>query len=351
MKRCTKCIMPETKPGISFDDEGVCNACRAVEETKKTDWGAKWEELTHLAEDAKKRDGYNCLVPVSGGKDSTVIAMTARKLGLKPLCVYVEPVYITEVGRKNIDNLAKLGFDIFVFKPNQKIMPELLKRSFVEDGIPGRAYEFMLYSVPMQVAINYDIPLVIWGEDPQRDYGNTGADGAEDHSNHDALRGQGAAHWLSDTVTEEDLLAYEHPTREELKAAGVTAIYLSHYIPFEAQRNRDFALEHGLTIRPDSELKGTGGYWNFEQLDDEIPILGHLLKFIKFGYGRATDQACRDIRWGYISRDDGFRLAEHYDGQCNPNYIKRYCDYVGITVNDFWDIANSFRGEWKNDNT
>jgi N-acetyl sugar amidotransferase len=344
MNRCTKCIMPDTKPSITFDADGVCNACQNIEEVKKTDWVAKWEELEKIADGIKSRIGYNCLVPVSGGKDSTVICLTARKLGLNPLCVFVEPPYITPVGQANINNLTNLGFDVFVFKSRKTILPELFKRTLIEEGSPGRAYEFMLYSVPMQVAINYKIPLVIWGEDPQMDYGNPGASGADDQSNHDALKGQTAAHWLSENITEEDLIPYQHPTQAELKAAGVRVIYLSHYIPFEAQRNAKIAIEHGLTIRPAADVKGTGGYWDFEQLDDEIPILSHLLKYIKFGYGRATDQACRDIRWGYITREVGLRLAAEYDGKCNPDYIKRYCKYIGISESEFWNIANSFKG-------
>jgi len=336
--------MPDTKPAITFDERGVCNACQNIEKMNNLDWAAKWEELKKIAETAKQKKGYNCLVPVSGGKDSTVICLTAKKLGLKPLCVFVEPPYITEMGQRNIDNLADLGFDIFVFKPNRTILPELFKRCMIEDGSPGRAFEFMLYAVPMQVAINYEIPLVIWGEDPQHDYGNPGASGADDQANHDALRGQRADHWASENISEEDLIAYQHPSKAALDQAGVKVIYLSSYIPFEAQRNAKIAIDHGLTIRPDSELEGTGGYWNFEQLDDEIPIISHLLKFIKYGYGRATDQVCRDIRWGYITREEGLALAKKYDGKCNPDYIKRYCEFVGISEDEFWKLAKKWQG-------
>lgn len=148
MKRCSKCIMPETKPGISFDKDGLCNACLNEELEKNIDWDAAYQELVTITGQVKKKkpEGYNCLIPVSGGKDSTVLSMTAKRLGLTPLCVFVEPCCITERGRKNINNLSKLGFDIFVFKPNQRIMPTLLKRSFIEDGQPVRAFEFMLYS-------------------------------------------------------------------------------------------------------------------------------------------------------------------------------------------------------------
>lgn len=362
MRRCSKCIMPETKPGIRFNESGVCNACVNEESKNTVDWDARFKELLELSHrvKAQKPSGYNCVLPVSGGKDSTFMAVTARgKLGLTPLLVYAEPVYVTDLGRKNLNNLSRLGFDTFVFKPNQRIMPALLKRSFYEDGQPVRAFEFNLYSVPMHVAINYAIPLVIWGENPQFEYGNEGeglAGSAAQQKTCCALSNQGAAHWVGDGVTLQDLISFQHPTENELKAAGVTAIYLSYYIRWDSHNTRDFAVERGLSIRPTRELLGTGGYWNFEQLDDEIPIISHLLKYLKYGYGRATDQACRDIRWGYITREEGLRLAQEYDGHCNPDYIRRYCDYIGTTEQEFWRVADSFRnsdiweqvdGKWK----
>jgi hypothetical protein len=208
----------------------------------------------------------------------------------------------------------------------------------------------------MQVVMNYRIPLVIWGENPQFEYGNVGDEGpgasALRQKTNAAIDNKDAAHWLSEGVTEQDLISFQHPTEEELRNAGVEAIFMSHYIRWDSRITKDFALERGMTIRPKGELLGTGGYWDFEQLDDEIPIISHLMKYIKFGYGRATDQACRDIRWGYITREEGLRLAKEYDGHCNPDYIKRYCEYIGITEQEFWKVADSFRNPkiWKNIN-
>lgn len=343
---CTRCVMPGTKPGASFDERGVCNACIHSERKEQIDWGERMNELHMLAASVRgqKPEGYNCLIPVSGGKDSTFLAMTARdKLGLTPLCVFVEPCCITGRGDRNARNLSKLGFDIFRFNPNQKIMPSLLKRSFIEDGQPVRAFEFMLYSVPMRIAINYKIPLVIWGENSAFEYGNVGNVEAGDQKNNPALAGKDAGHWVGGGVEAKDLIAFQHPSAFELQQAGVRVIYLSDYIFWDSRKTAEFALKHGLEIRPPDELKGTGGYWDFEQLDDEGPIVSHLLKYIKFGYGRTTDQACRDIRNGHITREEGLSLVKEYDGQINPEYIRNYCDYIGITVREFWNIAEKFR--------
>jgi N-acetyl sugar amidotransferase len=344
--------MPETKPGISFDDRGVCNACQYHEAKSTVDWDARWAELEALAAAAKKqaKGGYNCAVAVSGGKDSTFIALTARdRLGLTPLCICVEPCYPTARGQRNLRNLSRLGFDIFSFQPNQRIMPTLLKRSFVEDGQPARAFEFMLYSVPVRVVMNYHLPLLLWGEDVGHDYGNVGAGTPGDaaaQKDQPALAGADAGHWLVDGVVGvRDLVSFQHPTVEEIAAAGVSSHYLGHYLPWDSRDTAAFAIEHGLEVRPDWEVWESGGYWPFEQLDDEIPVISHRLKYIKFGYGRATDQACRDIRHGYITREQGLRLARVYDGQINPDYIARYCRYIGISIQQFLNITDAHRGD------
>lgn len=350
MKRCTKCIMPESKPGIIFNDEGICNACLNADEAAKVDWDLRWYELESLACKAIKikPKNYNCLLPVSGGKDSIFMAFMVRALGLIPLLVYVEPAYITERGKRNIQNLIDLGFDCYVFKPSRDILPELLYRSFKEEGQPVRAFEFMLCSVPMQMAVSFRTPLVIWGEDAQYVYGNPGSGtmgNAMQRSHTVVMKGQGPERWVSDNVFLNRLHSYGHPTSEELDVAGVHALYLSYYVPWDSRKNAEFAIARGLEVRPDHEVWRSGGYWPFEQLDDEIPVISHYLKYLKFGYGRATDQACRDLRWGYIDREDALALARTHDGRIDFRFIERYCDFIGITTDEFVSIADSWRGQ------
>jgi N-acetyl sugar amidotransferase len=339
--------MPGTKPGISFND-GVCNACQNAEKNDKVDWGRHWEILQAVSSPYAKEDGYNVLIPVSGGKDSTFLAMKARELGLNPLCVNVAPCEPTPRGERNLANLSKLGFDIFRFFPNQKIMPKLVKRSFAEDGDPCTSHEFMLYSVPVRAALRYKIPLIFWAEDPQFEYGNSGdvAD-ACDQRNIAGLWGRPASHWAGEGVPESSLIPFEHPTASEIANGGLEAIYMSRYIRWDSRKIAEFSVGHGLEVRDDSELLGTGGYWDFEQLDDETPVIGHYLKYVKFGYGRATDQACRDIRLGYKTRDEGLELANQYDGRLNPDYIERFCKYIDITRKEFNRICETFRRKEK----
>lgn len=346
MKRCRKCIMPDTKPGISFED-GICNACLNAEKNDKINWEARGRRLQSMVEPAKGREGYNCLIPVSGGKDSTFLAMKARELGLNPLCVNVAPCEPTPRGERNLANLSRLGFDIFRFFPNQKIMPKLVKRSFVEDGDPCTSHEFMLYSVPVRMALQFKIPLIFWAEDPQFEYGNPGkVDDAYDQRFIAGLWGRPASHWACKGVPESSLIPFEHPTASEMINGGLEAIYMSRYVRWDSRKIAHFAIEKGLEARDnDIEILGTGGYWKFEQLDDETPVIGHYLKYIKFGYGRATDQACRDIRLGYRTRDEGLALAKEYDGHISPDYINRFCRYISITKSEFNRICETFRGK------
>lgn len=346
--KCRKCIMISSKLGFSVDSRGVCNACQNAEINDRIDWVERWLELKAATCLAKKTMGYSCVVPVSGGKDSMFLALKARELGLNPLCVNVRPCVPTERGERNLYNLSSLGFDIFRFIPNAKIMPELVKRSFVEDGDPCTSHEFMLYSVPVRVAIQYKVPLIIWAENPQFEYGNSGeVKDANEQRNIAGLWGRSASYWESKTVTANNLISFEHPTRDEITNAGVRAIYLSDYIRWDSRKIAEFAVGHGLEVREQNELEGTGGYWNFEQLDDETPVIGHYLKYLKFGYGRATDQACRDIRLGYTTREEGLELAEKYDGRINSDYIERFCKYIDITRKEFDEICKTFEKEKK----
>lgn len=331
--KCVKCVMPDTKPGITFRD-GVCNACQTAEKNDRTDWDRQWEIFKGKIKCAQPKGYYHCVIPVSGGKDSTFLAFKARELGLNPLCVNVRPSLTTTRGVRNLENLSRQGFDIFSFIPNQKIMPVLTKRSFYEDGDPCTSHEFMLYSVPVKVAMQYKIPFVIWGENNQTEYGNADLQCG--------LWGRQGNHWICDSVTENDLISFQQPTSWEIGIAGVQVFYLGDYMRWDSRKIAKFSISHGMEVRHEHELLGTGGYWDFEQLDDEMPVIGHYLKYQKFGYGRATDQACRDIRLGYITRKEGLALVKKYDGYLNRHYIKRFCKYIGISAREFHKVCQGF---------
>jgi hypothetical protein len=192
----------------------------------------------------------------------------------------------------------------------------------------------MLYNLPLRTALNFDIPLIMWAENSQVEYGNFDLQCG--------LWGRDYTHWVGQGIVEPDLVAFKQPTEKEIKRSGIKAVYLSNHIRWDSRKVGQFSVEHGLEVRKPEELLGTGGYWDFEQLDDEGPVIGHYLKFMKFGYGRATDQACRDIRLGYITREQGLELVKQCDGQLNPEYIKNFCEYIGVSEAKFYDVCNKF---------
>ena len=335
---CTRCVMPSTKPGISFDSYGVCNACRYTETMYDRDADKAAAELVALADEAKQTAAergakFDVLVPVSGGKDSTYICYTMKDLGLRVLGCFVRPLRITARGQANLDNLTRM-FPVFTYSIDDDAngIRRKLRDSFVEKGLPLQPYDDLIYGVPEHLAADLKIPLVMRGEASERFYGNK-PETAQQYA--------------------------------DVESAGTKCRYLSDYTVWDSQVTAKFAIDRGLSIRHKSELRDTGGYWLHEQLDDKFPIVSHWLKYLKYGYGRATDHACRDLRAGRCPSDrsvivplaeprDNPRLAamemvREYDGHIGADYIAAYCDYVGMSVPEFihharkWDAFEDLR--------
>ena len=349
MKYCKKCVQPDTRPAIIFDEEGVCYACRYAESAKSIDWEKREKELMEIAEWAKKnnRGGYDCVIGVSGGKDSTVQALIARdKMGLNPLLVNAVPENITEIGKHNIDNLARLGFDLLMLRPNPNIMRQLIKRDFYKYGNPQKVTEYTLWASAYQIALAYEIPLVIQGENAGLTLGvknlGRGDDAAEVFKNNTLQGGDGAKEY-SDEVDPKNLIQYKFPKRELLDQAGIRAIYLQYYTKdWSPKKNAEFAVKHGLRVREEEDLHDIGRYNRYFALDSDMNIYNQMIKYYKLGFGFATDEACYDIRDGYITRSEGIRLVKEYDSGCADRYIQKFCDYIDIIWEEFWRVVDKF---------
>lgn len=357
MRYCTRCVQPDTRPGIVFSNNGVCGACLWEDEKKSIDWTAREEELCDIAEKARSsaRGPYHCVVGVSGGKDSTFQALYARdRLGLRPLLVNCAPDGIGEIGRRNIENLSSLGFDIVSLRPNPQILRKLVRRDFFECLNPVRVSEYPLWASAYIIAIKFGIPLVIQGENPGqtlgiRDFTGTGGD-ALSILKHNTISADPMNAYAMDGVSSDDLLFYRFDS-QELHERGIKAIWLSYYAKEWSQpHNAAFSMANGFEIRPetvDPYLIGT--YRRFSQLDGGSLIeLNQMLKWVKFGFGQTTDHACYDIRDGLISRDEAIFLVRELDGKCGDQAIQRFCNNLGINDLEFWNHTNGFRGEmWR----
>jgi N-acetyl sugar amidotransferase len=352
MKYCTKCVNPDTRPGLTFDEEGVCGVCRYWDTRHKIDWKAKRKELDEIISWAKKRStGYDCVLGVSGGKDSHRLAFFIKeKLGLNALLACCVPDEQTEIGRHNLNNLRKHGFDLVMFRPNPIVERKLAKKSFYKYGNLGNPSEYALYSFPITTAIRYKVPLAFFGGnaalilgDHSKVIGGNDAD-ASKVSLKNTLAGGNALDWIGDGVTEKDVLPYQIPNPEDIKKAGIKVLFLLHYIADNSEyNNAQFAIARGLKIRTDSS-ENLGRYRKYSALDGDFVIVNQMLKHIKLGMGYATDEACWDIREGRLTKEEAIELVKKYDGKCGEHYIQKFCDYIGITKDEFWRVANSFRG-------
>ncbi len=368
MRYCKRCLQPDTRPGIVFDDEQICFACRYEESKKTIDWNQRHAELQAFADEAKaeaKKRGntYDCIIGVSGGKDSTFQAVYAKeRLGLNPLLINCAPDEITEIGRKNIDNLNNLGFDIISLRPNPVVAKKLARKSFFERGNLVAASEYCLWASSYIMAVKFNIPLIIQGENAALTLG--AAKNQEPTGNAfsvmqlETIRGASVDSFvdLSNNITEKDLFLYKIPTVEEMQAKGIKAIFLQYYVPEWSQvTNADFAIARGLTGRTD-DLHALGRYRRYTALDSDLQIPNQMIKYLKFGFGYATDEICYDIREGRFSREDGKWYVNEYDGLCGEQYIEAACKYLSITKEEFWEVVDKYvnrdlfekvDGKWK----
>jgi N-acetyl sugar amidotransferase len=353
MKYCKKCLQPDTRPNVFFNEYAVCGACLYEDEkNKEIDWELREKELKEIAEEAKKRAAsekvpYDCVIGISGGKDSHFQALYAKdKLGLRVLLVNGAPDGITEIGRHNLDNLCRKGFDLISLRPNPIIAQKLAKKAFQEKGNIVAPSEYALWSSAYIIADKFDIPLVIQGENAALTLGiSKNGDLSGDALgvlNINTISGSRASQLCFDDVVEEDLYMYDFPL-ENIKRKGIRAVWLQYYAKEWSQvGNADFAVARGLHGRMYESLYDLGRYRRFSALDSDIVIANQMIKYYKFGFGFASDEACYDIREGRLSREEAIWLVKEYDGKCGEKYIDLACKYLQISKEEFWNTVDRF---------
>ncbi len=353
MKICKICIQPDSRPGIYFDKDGICGACLWEKEKKGIDWDKREKELSEISQWAKNtsKSSYDCVIGVSGGKDSTKQALTAReRLGLRCLLVNSEPEGITEIGKHNIENLKNLGFDVVSLRPNPNLMKKLIKRDFYKYLNPVKITEYSLWSSTYIVADSFDIPLIIQGENGGLTLGTRltglGTDSNALKANEMNTMSSGCEEYLEvEGINEKDLFMFRYD-RSRLEEKGIRGIWLQYFLKeWSFRGNAEFSKKHGLWWRPDNfDPNSIGTYVPFAQLDSDLVQVNQMLKYIKFGFGQCMDHACYDLRDGLITRNEAIDLVRKYDGKCSEKYILQFCEYLGISLDEFWRVANKFRG-------
>jgi N-acetyl sugar amidotransferase len=341
--------MPDTRPRIVFDDDGVCNACRYAEAKDRSDWDARRAEFLELVEPYRSQDGgWDCIVPWSGGKDSSTIAYRLRfELGLNPLLVTFSPLIVNDVGSRNREAMIQLGFDHVFFRPNQRVHRHLARRFFVERGNPKVAWDAGVNAVPLQAAASYGIRLVFYAEHGESEYGGRvlGEHSAKIRDLTEVIEhqvGDDARNWVDDVVTEADLNPYVYPDPGRVADVGVTALYFAYFFRWSMLENYHFIREKiPFSTHPDGRTPGT--FTHFDSLDDKSDNLYYYLQYVKFGFGRAVRDACRQIQNGQMSREEGLELARRYDGEFPEEHLDDMLDYLSMSRDELVETIDLHR--------
>ena len=347
MKYCKTCLQVDTRPGIKFDDLGVCPSCNYFESLKTVDWGERRKELDGIVAFGKANadSGYDCIIGVSGGKDSTRQAFFVKDvLKMNPLLVSLgyPPDQITQRGVDNVSNMINHGFDCITINPSPVVWKKLMKKGFFEHTNWAKSTELALFSSVPRLAIAYQIPLIWWGENAALQLGDLNVMGKSGSDGNNLRKmntlGGGDITWLlNDEIKKNDILQYNYPSEVEMENANLRITFLGHFWEdWSLIDNGNFSALRGLDIRNESP-KDIGDPFGITSLDEDWVGLNQMIKYLKFGFGRISDYVNEDIRLGRLTRAEAIILNEKYDGSCSPKYIKSFCEYIGITEKQFWD--------------
>jgi N-acetyl sugar amidotransferase len=347
MKYCKTCLQPDTRPNSYFHDDGICPACKYYHTVSAVaDWQERLDDIQEVLENYKRKPGqhFDCIIGVSGGKDSTRQALWVRdKLGLKPLlvCLTYPPEQLTERGVDNISNLIELGFDVVISALSPQMWKRLLRKGFFRFTNWARGSEQAILAAVPQLAIRYDIKIIFWGENPGlqlgdlKTVGKTGYDG--NNLKYMNTVSGGALDWLLEEGFESKKLnPYLYPVADEFDTAKIQIIYLGWFWrDWSLINNAAYSCVNGLEIRDDT-VENTGDLWGVTSLDEDWVTLNQMIKYYKYGFGRVSDYANEEIRQGRSTRDDAIKLVENFDDSCSDEYIQSFCDYIDITKEEFW---------------
>ncbi len=357
---CRRCLLPSTKPYIRFDDDGVCQACRNHELKHQALDGINWAERSAQfdaiveAAKAKKAPMFDALVPVSGGKDSITQVDRLLGRGLRILAVNIDYGIKTEIGHYNLARIPEMGANLFIYRPELKLHKEMIRLGLEQYGDPDLLSHTLLHAGPLHLALKFEIPLVLLGENSAEEYG-----GDESIANADGMTRAWFASFAANSghdaryiskkhdIPFEYLKMYDFP--DEIEDSATKAVFMSRYFKWDSEEHLRIAESHGFK-KLDGASEGT--FRSFVGLDEKINRIHQYMKVLKFGYGRASDHACEDIRAGRISREEGKRLIREHDlTPLSDHFIDDFADFVGYDREELVGIIESFRDEsiWQKD--
>ena len=354
---CKICTISNQRPRITFDQNGVCSACNFSEHKKNEfDWKIRGEELQQLCDKFRKTNGFDVIVPCSGGKDGSYVAHQLKYVyGMTPLCVTWSPLQYTEIGKINLKSFIDSGFDHVLGTPDPKITKKLTELSFKFLGDPFQPFIYGQYNFPLTVATQYNVSLIIYGENGEVEYGGDMKNAykptrtMEDQLKH-YFSGVAPEDWVKHGIKEKDLIKFKPPSLETVKKNKTEVHFYSYYKFWDPQENFYYAKENCNFI-PNPE-RNEGTFSKYASLDDEFDGFHYYLSYIKFGIGRCTSDTAHEVRDKKISRDEGIALVKKYDGEFPMKNYKKFLEYCSMDEGMFNQIIDSWRSEhiWYKDN-
>lgn len=339
LKYCTKCLMPNTRPRVTFDEAGVCNACQWAEEKKNCiNWDARKEELERYCDKYRSKDGnFDCIVPVSGGKDSSYVAyMMKHEMGMHPLCVNITPLLEYEVGKTNLSNFIHAGFDCIQITPNPVITRKISRQCLIEYGQPLMSWIINVQVAIFKTAINFKIPFVMFGEDGETEYGGSGKlKNSAVYNIEDSIKlylSNVNPEQFKENFSDKELYWWLYPTEKEFVESGISIAHWSYFEDWDPYQHYLVAKEKvGLQEKKEASVST---YNNFAQTDTSLYDLHVYLMYLKFGFGRCTQDVGIDIRRGAMTRRQGLALVKMYDGVYPEPFISEYLEYYEMSLEE-----------------
>lgn len=347
MRYCQRCILPDTRPNLLLNAAGVCNACESHGTKRVTDWRAREAAFRDVVAHVKDRSsGYDCVIPVSGGKDSTWQVVKCLEYGLNPLAVTWKTPGRTAIGTRNLANLVELGVDHIDYQVSPVVERKFVLEAFKRYGSTAIPMHMAIFNIPPKIAARFRIPLIVWGENSAFEYGGPSEERTGFRLDGAWLRkfgvthGTTAADWVSPTLTKQELTPYFGPTEEDLETAGVAAVFLGYYFEWDPEVTRSVAAEHGFEA---NQGVARTGLYDFADIDDDFISIHHWLKWYKFGFTRMFDNLSLEIRNGRITRDAAVEIVRSRGDQTPHEDIRKLSEFLRIPEADFWRIAETFR--------
>ena len=348
LQRCTKCLTPETHETIIFDENGVCNVCANIKhKNTQIDWVQRKKDLGELIESYRGKYDYDCIIPFSGGKDSVwTLYYLVKEFNIKPLVVRFDHGFMRPNLEENVKKIQReLGIDFHTFTPNWKVVQRLMLQSFIEKGDFCWHCHTGIFSYPMQVAINYNVPLIFWGE-PSAEYTSYYSydqpeEVDEKRFNRFVNLGINAEDMflrMKGNIEKRDLKPFSYPPLKDLRKINYRSVCLGSYVPWDVKKQVGIIQEDlGWT---GDQVENVPPQYNYEKIECYMQGVRDYIKYIKRGYTRPTHLASIDIRHDRLSREDGLKIIDEFEGKRPPS-LDLFLDFVGLTEDEFTEIVES----------